>query len=117
MTDTNQQLDKKINNILTSDIDSDKLEKFYTDTQKKLQETIQKVDNYKKQAEGYIAISEYREEKKKLTKNQLLTFPKINQVKRKFESSRFIPVIKKINTTEELDLNQDLDVSSNMNYF
>lgn len=95
-----------------------KLETFYNDTQKKLEETKQKVVEYKEQAEGYIAISQYREEKKKEEDIQKYGFPSVKDDTNKFESSKFTPEIgkiqevKKSSTKENVDIDQNLKVTA-----
>ena len=60
-------MNSRINETLNADHTSEKLEKFYEETYQKLQEAMKRVAEYKEKAEGFIAISEYRDEKRKLS--------------------------------------------------
>lgn len=62
--ETTTDLTKKINLELKTGYEIEKLKKFYNDTKTTLNQTTQRLSEYQEKAEGYIALSQYREEQK-----------------------------------------------------
>ena len=66
LTDEFGMMEQKINNAVASeDVDAKKLQEVHDATQRTIEEIEKKLDEYKTKADGYIAISEFREEKAK----------------------------------------------------